>query len=291
MLCSASSGSPRVLGFPGQVSQGAYWAEYPRARFGAIEVGVSPVPFQHAPEGGLHCSANLRGAEVFLAGSRPAGLCSLWPKSTSFPQDASGLSSCQEQGQGTWDIVLPHITLKSLLEEPLFLCSGLLSIQRVSKKHWLSKSGSVLPGKRVGRNAILPVRAHWDSPGMESGPLPCSCQASPAPGQSWARPLPRSQHSLGTRCSALSREGAAPAPHSGVRRDFARSCCRRWRKPFNSIPCPRIHQPGSRDGARKSRESAELRSAVLGAVCSPWLLCSWLEISAGISPRQTASSA
>lgn len=158
----------------------------------------------------------------------------------------------------------------------------------------LSKSGSVLPGKRVGRNALLPVRAHWDSPGMQSGPLPRSCQASPGPGQSQARPLPPSQHSLGPRCSALSREGAAPAPHSGVRRDFARSCCSRWRKPFNSIPCPRIHQPGSRDEARKRRESAELRSTVLGAVCSPGLLRGWksvLEISAGLSPRQTAPGA
>lgn len=73
------------------------------------------MPYQHAPEGGLHCSTNLRGAEVFLAGSRPAGLCSLWPKSTSSPQDASGLSSCQEQG--TWD--MRHCPPPHHTEEPL----------------------------------------------------------------------------------------------------------------------------------------------------------------------------
>lgn len=112
MLCSASNGTPGVLGFPGQMSQGIYWAQQPRARFGAIKVGLTPVP-PHTPGGGLHCSTNLRGAEVFVAGSRPAGLCSLW--STSSSQDASGLSSCQEQGR--WDT--GHCPPPHHAEEPL----------------------------------------------------------------------------------------------------------------------------------------------------------------------------
>lgn len=155
------------------------------------------MPSQHAPWGGLHCSTELGGAEVFLAGSRPAGLCSLWPKPTSSSQDASGLSSCQEQG--TRD--MRHCPPPHHPEEPLGRAT--VSVLRAAEhpegqqKNRLSKSGSVLPGKCVGRNAFLPVRAHWDSPGKESGPLPCSCQASSGPGQSWAWPLPPSQHSSG----------------------------------------------------------------------------------------------
>lgn len=176
------------------------------------------------------------------------------------------------------------------MEEPLCLCSGLLSIQRVSKKHRLSKSGSVLPGKRVGRNALLPVRARWDSPGMESGPLLCSCQAFPGPGPVLGMVLASSQYSSGGKMlsSKAGKEllqlltqvstGILPGAAAVVGGSH-----------LIAFPAHVFISLAAGMGRRREAKVQNCAALRWGWFALPG--CSGLEINTGMSPRQTASRA
>lgn len=135
---------------------------------------------------------------------------SRWPKPMLSSQDALGLNPCQEQGMGDTGHHPPSPppqAQRAPWESWPPQCWGVQASKGSARETSYQRAGSALPGKRVGRNALLHARrARWDSPGMESGLQPLSCQAStqpwPAPGHSPC-PLPSSR--LGARHSALGR--------------------------------------------------------------------------------------
>lgn len=141
--------------------------------------------------------------------STPLGSRSLLPRSLFLgpsSQDASERSPARIRGRRS--LSSPP---KSPLGEPA--AGGSCRASKGSaKRNQLSKSGSALPGKRVGRNALLHARrARWDSPGTESGPRPRSCQASP-----WSSPAPWHSPQPSSQLLSQVSTGILPASAAGV---------------------------------------------------------------------------
>lgn len=166
-------------------------------------------------------------------------------------------------------------------ENRLLLSSGLPGGQGVSERNRLSKRGSALPGKRVGRNALL----------QESGagiPL-AQCQGhgrSPAklfpppnlsPGHCPRHP-PSS--ALDTRCSAPRRKRSRPSSSPRFPQGFCPHVLLREIRGSHLIAFPAhvvIGLAGGMGRGRKAKARSRRRFALLG--------CAGLEITAGSEPE------
>lgn len=163
--------------------------------------------------------------------------------------------------------------------------SGLPGSQGVSERNQLSKSGVSAPRETRGKECAsaceesalgFPWQGVRDTATLlPSSPQPRALPASP----SWLR---------GRRKDAQLRAGKRSRPSSLPplsARILPASAAGRWRKPFNSIPCPRSHQLGKAGWGEeeKGKCGAGGRFTLLG--------CARLEITAGACPRQTAPGA
>lgn len=148
-------------------------------------------------------------------------------------------------------------------------CWRLQGVQGVGKRNQLSKSGVSAPRETRGKECTSACEESalgfpWHGVRATAALLP---SFHPALASSWAQPLPPSQLQAGGK-TLSSRQGKESVQNPRCPQGF---CPHLLRALGGSHLIADPAHVVSRDGVRKRRESMELHSMVLEAVCPPWL--------------------